>query len=537
MIPKARRALWLLIAISGGLRLIWAAALSFGNDEAYHYLFAMHPDWSYFDHPPMTMLVERIGLTLFGGVSELSLRLGFVLLFAGSTWIMFRWTSRWYGEWAGFYAALALNLTAYYTAAAGALVLPDGPLLFFSLLTLWGLSEALVPRERNGRAEPREGPDGTHYPAPHGARLAHCLPVWVWVGLAWGGALLSKYHAIFLPAGAFLYILITPSARRCLLTPGPYLAAVIGMGGFLPVLVWNVQNDWASFTFQASRAVGWEFRPDALFTAIGGQALYLFPWIWVGLLLVLFRFLRLGNALGGVERLLMCLAMVPLTFFLAVSCVQMILPHWTLIGFLPLYPALGAFWAAGMAVAPVQTRRWLTSFGITTVCIAGAFAVQACFGILPMERDPTVEMSDWTPIARELEKRGLVDKPGSFLFTRCWFESGHLSFALRNRVPVLCYDTDARGFAYWSRPEEWVGKDGYLVAHGNISCELQMYADYFRRIEKIAEFPATRNGQPIREMSVYRCVEQMKPFPFRPLTRHDTSRVADSSNRSGQTHD
>ena len=64
-------------------------------------------------------------------------------------------------------------------------------------------------------------------------------------------------------------------------------------------------------------------------------------------------------------------------------------------------------------------------------------------------------MSDWTPIVRELERGDLVDRPGSFLFTRCWFESGHLSFALRNRVPVLCYDTDARGFAYWSRPEEW----------------------------------------------------------------------------------
>ena len=60
----SRRALWTLIAVSGLLRLAWSASLGLGNDEAYHYLFTVHPDWSYFDHPPMTALVERAGLTL-----------------------------------------------------------------------------------------------------------------------------------------------------------------------------------------------------------------------------------------------------------------------------------------------------------------------------------------------------------------------------------------------------------------------------------------------------------------------------------------
>src|ERR1700677_996924 len=115
MFLTARRALWVLIFISLGLRLVWAAVLPAGNDEAYHYLFTVNPDWSYFDHPPMTMLVEQTGLALGGGmVSALSLRLGFILMFAGSTWVLFRWTARWYGEQAGFFSALALNLTAYY---------------------------------------------------------------------------------------------------------------------------------------------------------------------------------------------------------------------------------------------------------------------------------------------------------------------------------------------------------------------------------------------------------------------------------------
>ena len=176
-----RRALWWLIGVSTLLRLAWAAGLGPGNDEAYHYLFTVHRDWSYFDHPPMLAVVEMLGMAMAGGsASTFGLRLGFIALFAGSTWLMAGLTSRFYGPRAGFLAAFALNVSAYYTAAAGTFALPDGPLLFFWLLTLDRLARALE--------------------APRG------LWPWVAVGLAWGGALLSKYHAVFLPVGALLYL-------------------------------------------------------------------------------------------------------------------------------------------------------------------------------------------------------------------------------------------------------------------------------------------------------------------------------------------
>src|SRR5215469_11788140 len=101
-----RRALWGLILSTGLLRLAWAASLGPGNDEAYHYLFAVHRDWSYSDHPPMVAWVERLGIATAGGhASAFSLRLGFVALFAGSTWLMARLGSRLYGDRAGLLAA------------------------------------------------------------------------------------------------------------------------------------------------------------------------------------------------------------------------------------------------------------------------------------------------------------------------------------------------------------------------------------------------------------------------------------------------
>ena len=44
----SRRALWLLIVLSAAPRLIWAASLGVGNDEAYHYLFTVHRDLELF---------------------------------------------------------------------------------------------------------------------------------------------------------------------------------------------------------------------------------------------------------------------------------------------------------------------------------------------------------------------------------------------------------------------------------------------------------------------------------------------------------
>jgi hypothetical protein len=500
-----RRALWSLIVVSGLLRLGWAASLGPCNDEAYHYLFAVHPDWSYFDHPPMLAVVERVGLALIPGeVSMLRLRLGFVLLFAGSTWLMARMTARFYGPWAGFLAALGLNLTAYHFIAAGAFALPDGPLLFFWLLTLDRLAATFE--------SPRK------------------LGPWAGVGLAWGGALLSKYHAVFLPAGALIYLMMKPSARACLKRPGPYLAVILGLLVFTPVLVWNASHGWASFAFQGGRALGAvQFRPETLAAFLVGQAGYLLPWIWAPLAYLFFRGLRRlfrGEA-DAAEQFLLSQAVGPIAVFTAVSCFRTVLPHWALVGFVSLFPMLGAWYEARAAARPARLRRWLWFSAAAPVLIAALILAQTyggvlqkggkgTLGLLDRSKDLTLDFYGWDEIARELKRRGLLDQPGSFLFTSNWYYSGQLAFATRGSgMPVLCYHGwDARSFAFWSRPEDWIGRDGILVAINNHVNEPGCYQRYFTRLEPIGEFDVVRAGGPVRNVRLFRCVRQVVAFPF-----------------------
>ena len=42
-----------LILISTLVRAFLAFALEFNNDEVYYWTYALYPDWSHFDHPPM----------------------------------------------------------------------------------------------------------------------------------------------------------------------------------------------------------------------------------------------------------------------------------------------------------------------------------------------------------------------------------------------------------------------------------------------------------------------------------------------------
>ena len=519
-----RRRLWWVILIASALRAAFASSLGPGNDEAYHALFAVHLDWSYFDHPPMMALIARLGMLLSGGRLEVAaMRAGFVLLAAGSTWLMARLTARFYGERAGLIAAILLNATAYYGIAAGTFILPDGPLLFFWLLTLDRLAAAL------------ETPGG--------------LRPWVWVGLAWGGALLSKYHAVFLPVGMTLYLATEPTARRRLRQAGPYLAFALGLLIFAPVLIWNANHEWASFAFQGERArAGDGIRLDYLALAVAGQALYLLPWMWIYLWVALLRAMRRARTDPGAtaDRFFLAQVAAPMAAFLWVSCQRKVLPHWSLIGIIPAFCLLGRDWAS---IPWEKLRKRLAILAAVPVVGACLFVAQARWGVLQRAAagpigtrlfsvlgrwnllqknsdgrielapaaDPTADMCGWEAVAAELGRRGLLDRPDEFLFTSKWYHSGHLAFATSNRVPILCYSLkSAHNFAYWEDSAAWVGHSGTLVVVNESDTEPLMYERWFQKIEPLGEFAVVKGGSPMRRVRLYRCVNQIRPFPEMP---------------------
>jgi hypothetical protein len=356
------------------------------------------------------------------------------------------------------------------------------------------------------------------------------------VGLAWGAAMLSKYFAVFLPVGFVFFAVLEPKVRPCLRKPGPYLALVLGLLLFSPVLWWNHVHGWGSFAFQGRRALGGlTFQPGALLAAVGGQAFYLFPWVWAFLVVELVR--RGRGLFGGTtvsERFFLCQAIPPLALFFGVACTRRVLPHWTLVGVLPLYPLLGQSWAGFLETRGARRmRRMIMILAALPILIAGLTIVQARTGLLfSGTRDPTLDFFGWDQVARGLEGQGLLSSPDPFLFTSRWYYSGHIAFASRNAVPILCYNANhAQGFACWNSPDDSVGRDGIFIGFNDCSAEVEHFARWFERVEPLDPFPVLRNGVPVRWVRPFRFVRQTKPYPFgntEPLSHADVPGLARS---------
>jgi 4-amino-4-deoxy-L-arabinose transferase-like glycosyltransferase len=498
----ARQALWALIGVSTILRLVWAASFGPAFDEPYYFQYIQNPAWSYFDHPPMVALVGALGLALTNDAfSVFGLRVGFILLFAGSTWLLARLTSRFFGDKAGLLAALALSASGYFGMAVATIAQPDGPLLFFWLLTLDRLAVAL---DDPGRLAP-----------------------WLVLGVAWGGAMLSKYHAVLLPVGALLHMVLWPGARRCLRKPGPYLAAAIGLMLFTPVIAWNATHHWASLLFQGGRAaVSHQLRLDQLGAALGGEALFLFPWLWIGMIGLLIKLIRRGpRAWTEHESFLICQAAPALVLFHAIAAQRWIMPYWPLFGFIALMPLLGRAWAERLKTHPAGHRRRIIAIALFPVLLAALLAAQARFGLLEdsqgrllgliaPKHDPTVNLFCWNQVAAELARRGLLAEPSTFLFTDSWDQSAALALATRGKAPVACYNIEARSYSFWSRPEDWVGRNGIFIESVRVPGVFSRYNRFFARYESIGTVPIIRRGTLVREVYLYRGTCQTRPFPF-----------------------
>ena len=78
---------------------------------------------------------------------------------------------------------------------------------------------------------------------------------WLLLGLAVGLSLWAKYFVVMLAIPLALFSVLDRDARRCWLTPGPYVAAAAALVVMAPHLVWLVQNDFLPFAYAEHRAL------------------------------------------------------------------------------------------------------------------------------------------------------------------------------------------------------------------------------------------------------------------------------------------
>jgi hypothetical protein len=481
---KHVRMVALLILTTTAVRLGFGWALGLGVDESYMVAAGRTLSLGYFDHPPAAWWLSWGSAHLFDTEAQVVVRLPFIVLFALSTWLMFRLGTELADARTGFYAALLLNLSPVFGVTTGTWVLPDGPLDCALLAATLALVHALPATGRRA------------------------LLWWLACGLFAGLALFSKYSAILWVGGALLYLLSNPAHRHWLARPAPWLAALLAALVFAPVAVWNATHGWASFAFQGERAVGLRFHPLAPFIVLAGEALFVLPWIWAPMLRAALAGLRRGPA-DWRAWLLCCLAAPPVLGFALIAAwsSQRVLFHWAAPGYLMLFPLLGQAVARG--------RGWLTRRGL----IATAGLVVLTLVIVSSQirldwlgpavasiakRDPDLEGIDWTSLRSQLAARGLLTQPGLVIGADNWRDGGKIAYALGPDITVLCLNRDARQFGFATNPRQFIGDDVLLLVLDHEDTARARLAPLFDRIETLPSATITLRGHVLATVNILR---------------------------------
>ena len=494
-----------LIALTAACRVAIASADGLCFGESYYFSCARHPSLSYFDQPPLSILLGRLGWTLGGEPGRLALRLPFILLFAGTTWLAFLLGRRLFGARAGFLAALLLNLSPIFTLSVGTYFQPEGPLMFCWIACAWCLAHVLV-----------------------GPPARRPLGWWAAAGLCLGLGMLAKYAAVLLVVGAGAYALIRREQRHWLAHPGPYAALAIAALVFSPVVVWNAQHGWVSFIFQSTRGVE-DFagiRPDWLVKNAIGQSLVVLPWIWVALLAELVQGLR-GRPPAPARQFIAWLSLLPIALFTSVAAWSSTSQHhfhWATPGYLLLFLPLGHSVAAGLARGVRGMRAALAATAATTAIVVAILTTHIATGwlqgvpglsrVLHGIEDPTFECVDLTGLERAFAERGLLDDPRIFVVSDWWFRAGKVDYALRGRLPVLAFTRgDPRSFAFFHRSEAFLGRDAIVVTTKNAEEVDRLLGRYFERIVPLGQVPVGRRGRGEYTLELYRGETLRAPYP------------------------
>jgi len=475
----------LLILSTLAFRLLFAAALGLGIDESYMVAAGRNWQLSYFDHPPLAWWMAWAAAHLVGTDTALAVRLPFVLTFSLTTWLMYSLTARSFGSCAGLWAAALLNASPVLGVTAGTWVLPDGPLMAALLGGAICLQEAVE------------------------AEAGRAWRWWAGAGGCAGLAMLSKYSAVLSIAGALAFLLTVPAHRRWLLRPHPYVAGLIAAAIFAPVLVWNANHHWLSFLFQGGRATGARLHPFGPLSTLGGEALFLLPWIWLPLVLCTLAAIRRGVA-DPHSWLLVCLGLPPIAFFTAVSVWNHVLFHWAAPGYLVLFPLLGQFVGHHRARSRA-VRVWLAGTAVFVVCLVVVVSSEVRFNWMPevLEdfapgKDPDLDAVDWTSLRRDLTQRGLIGRPNLVVAATRWSDAGKIDYALEGRMRVLCLGNDSREYGLTARLGAFDGDDVLIVAPKMSLAQIKaQFGTEFSSLEQLAPAMIRHAGRPAMLVNLY----------------------------------
>jgi 4-amino-4-deoxy-L-arabinose transferase-like glycosyltransferase len=514
-----KKTIWLI-----GIAVIVKIALSFllelGNDEVYYYTYAVQPDLNHFDHPPMVGWLIQLSTLNLNWVSTLSMRLGSIIAAAVSTWIVFRTGTLIHSERAGWIAALLYTCSIYTSIIAGLFIMPDSPQLLFFTCSIYLMAKWVVK--------------------PH---LFSAIN-WISLGCMIGLATLSKVHGLYLWAGFGGFILF--HQIKTLKQPFLYFAVLITLCFVLPILFWNIDNDFITYKFHSKRVMHSGIQVASLVQQIVGELLYQNPLVYISCLIPLIRFKKL-NAIfksqntvdqqsAQIAPLLLWLSLPLIGLFWIISLFNPTLPHWTGPGFIALFLLAGVYWSE-FVIKPIPNLIQ-GALGFLVVLVFGFIGLvhvfpfqlgsknQANLG----EYNPINDVTGWEQFSADFKTLVQEDEQSDKMHAKApilvskWFPAGHILFytarPIQKEVIAIGGLEDVHKFAWLNQDLQGlqIGQDAYFIQPSNLPFDpTNTILPYFEKMGQTDSIQMQQRGVVLRTFYVYRFKNCQKiPAPILP---------------------
>ncbi len=496
-----------LIIIATVVRCITAGSIELGNDEVYYRMYAQQLQWNYFDHPPMVGWLIRFTTANLVLDKELFIRLGAILSAAAATWLFYLCGKKAGNGYAGFLSAIIYNCTIYGSIIAGTFILPDSPQMVCwagALYLLLCITEgsAITPLKKQNL---------------------------FWFGVVCGIGMLCKIHTSFLWLGFILYIICYN--RQWFKQPVVYIAALVTILFFYPVIQWNINNHFVTYLYHSNRVnvSNSGLHADSFITFEAGQLFYFNPVIYI--LIIIATIKAFKNKLGiplSQKRLLLFTSLPLIIVATVLSLFKDVLPHWTGPAYSGLIILTAIFFAdkkqEALLPKPLLPTSLKIALGFIVVLIfTGVLMVNFFPGTMGKkeelkmgEGDFTLDMHGWqdirpavNTIIKKEEAEGRIKK-NAVIISNKWFTAAHLDYyvamPLQKSLLGIADTSDIHQYAWLNTTRQKLqpGDDAYcMVTSENYFDVKETYGTRFTSIYLAGTIIQQRIGKPCRKVYVY----------------------------------
>ena len=480
--------------------------LNLSPDEAHYWEWSRRLDLSYYSKGPMVAYLIYLGTHLFGN-TVFGIRVLAVIFSALSSIYIFKLVNLMYGNdsleqsipvpqcsaWqrsAAIQAAFAFQAIPLF-AAFGVLFTIDSPFIFFWILSLYLFYKA----------------------TSEGAKRQWMC--WIFLGIAVGFGLLTKYTMAFFPMCGLL-LLILSDKRPLLRTPMPYVAFMISILLFAPVIVWNYQHDWLTIRHTAGQAHvtdGITISIKSFFEFFGSQIGIITPLFFC---LIIYALLKLFLSDRSFQSKFLFYFSIPIIGFFLLKALQgKVQANWAMFGYVT-----GIIAAVRFSIKDGSNfKRVFFSISIGFALFLTVVSHYPSIIGLPQKLDPSARLRGWKDLGIEVSK--ISEQAGGptnyLLFSDSYQVASELAFYVEGNPETFSINLGRRMDQYdlWPdindraaelRRQEGpvvVGVNGIFVQSGDREMPpvVERAFDHFtKKLYKVEE-----HGKVLREYSIFIC--------------------------------